>query len=401
MPGGRRPAPRWPRRGCACAAWPRSRRGRRRPRSPPPTSVCAIRTTSTATVATTPAAAPRAPARSAIGSRTVCHGTAVSTRPSSSASAVRSATPDPALAARVPTAPPYWTGSGRDDLGQPQPGAVQTGQPAGRLQPEGRRQRLLHQRAAHDEVVAVRGGQPGGRPGGCGRGRRRSRRRRSAPAASGRCRARPGWWRPRARRRRRAPPPHPAGPAPAAAPGSRRPRPSRPPSRGPAAPDRRRPRSPRRPPSSAPGPAGRRRGPARPRPSSSARNQASSDTAAAAPPRAKVPSKSPLTRRSRSRGRSYRSAVPKSGSYREEDRLAVALEVDVEPVAVVGGRGDQRLPRGVVGQRPQDGVLGVGVGLVGEVDPRDDPVEDAPREDRDVDVRRLQAAVAVRQPARA
>src|SRR3546814_4571257 len=55
---------------------------------------------------------------------------------------------------------------------------------------------------------------------------------------------------------------------------------------------------------------------------SRAHSQAVSETAAAAPPRANVPSKSPLTRRSRSR----------DNSYREEHRLAFSLEVDVEPI---------------------------------------------------------------------
>src|SRR4051794_41979999 len=72
--------------------------------------------------------------------------------------------------------------------------------------------------------------------------------------------------------------------------------------------------------------------------SSSARNQAASETAAAAPPRAKVPSKRLVTGR----------------SYREEDRLALALQPDVEAVAVVGRGREQGPPGGVVRQRPPD-----------------------------------------------
>ena len=191
-------------------------------------------------------------------------------------------------------------------------------------------------------------------------------------------------------RRRPAPRRRPAAPAPAAAPGCRRPRPSRRRSRGPAGRGPRRPRSPRRRPSSARGPARAAARASAASTSSRARNQASSETAAAAPPRAKVPSKSP---------RHARVPDHRSSSYREEHGLALALQVDVEPVAVVGRRRRSACARGLVGQRPQDDVLGVGLGLVGEVDAGDDAVEDAAREHRDVDVRRLQAALAVGHPA--
>ena len=89
-----------------------------------------------------------------------------------------------------PTAPPYCTGSDATTVGQPGAGAVQAGQPAGRLQPERRRQRLLHQGAAHDDVVAVRrAASPAAAAGGGRRGRRRSRRSRAGRAAPARCRA--------------------------------------------------------------------------------------------------------------------------------------------------------------------------------------------------------------------
>src|SRR4051794_21377825 len=117
--------------------------------------------------------------------------------------------------------------------------------------------------------------------------------------------------------------------------------------------------------------------------SSSARNQATSETAAAAPPRAKVPSKRLVTGR----------------SYREEHGLALALQPEVEAGAVVGRSGEQGPPGGVVGQRPQDDVLVVGLGLVGEVDAGDHAVEQSAREHRDVDVRRLKTSLAVGHPA--
>ena len=345
---GRRRGRRSPRPGCACAASPTSRRaaaalGRpRRPRSGP-----------SARRRRRPSRPPRRPrpgrrrgrrsaaARCATGRR--CR-----PAPARAASAVRSATPGarrwpPACRPRRRTGPAATATTSASRSRAP----VQAGQPAGRLEPEGRRQRLLHQRAAHDDVVPVRGGEPGRRRGrgdqvGVDRGDRVPGQQHRA-----RCRGRPGWSRPRARRRRRRSPTascsartsggtglpasaafahdgrevQPAGSAQAAVTASAAvvgTRPTRAAARASAASI-----------------------------SSRARNHASSETAAAAPPRAKVPSKSPLTRASRSR----------TSSYREEHGLAVTLQVEVEAVAVVGRRRDQRRRAGpraaTAGRRPR------------------------------------------------
>src|SRR3954447_1843855 len=96
-------------------------------------------------------------------------------------------------------------------------------------------------------------------------------------------------------------------------------------------------------------------------------------TASAAPPRAKTPDQ--------------------TASEGEEDGLTVALEPDVEAVAALAvGAREQRVPsrRGDGGQ---NGIGGVRLLLVGEVDPRDAAVEQTAREDGDVEVRRLEGAV--------
>src|SRR3954453_8888412 len=97
-------------------------------------------------------------------------------------------------------------------------------------------------------------------------------------------------------------------------------------------------------------------------------------TASAAPPRAKTPDQ--------------------TASEGEEDGLTVALEPDVEAVAAVAvGRGEQRAPAHCR-DGGEDGIGGVRLFLVGEVDPRDAAVEQAAREDGDVEVRPLERAVA-------
>src|SRR5437667_7603075 len=75
----------------------------------------------------------------------------------------------------------------------------------------------------------------------------------------------------------------------------------------------------------------------------------------------------------------------------KEHRLALALEVDIEAqVAVLLAR-HERGPALRVVDGGQDRVGGVGLGLVGEVDPRHHAVEQATGEHRHLDVRRLEA----------
>src|SRR3954447_20165224 len=97
-------------------------------------------------------------------------------------------------------------------------------------------------------------------------------------------------------------------------------------------------------------------------------------TASAAPPRAKTPDH--------------------TASEGEEDGLTLALEPDVEAVAAVavGAREQRAAPRR--GDGGEDGIGGVRLLLVGEVDPRDAAVQQAAREDGDVEVGRLERAVA-------
>src|ERR687893_2724616 len=85
----------------------------------------------------------------------------------------------------------------------------------------------------------------------------------------------------------------------------------------------------------------------------------------------------------------------RSPSEGEEDGLIGSLQVDVEAVAAVHGLSEQR---GALRLREpgQDGVGGVGLRLVGEVDAGDDPVEQPAREHGDVDVRGLLAVDAAR-----
>src|SRR5436853_7565568 len=78
----------------------------------------------------------------------------------------------------------------------------------------------------------------------------------------------------------------------------------------------------------------------------------------------------------------------------KEDRLARSLEADVEPVAAVLWRRNQR-PAAVGRHQREDRVLGVGLLLVSEVDPGDDPVEHASRHQGDGDVRSLEPAAGL------
>ena len=92
-------------------------------------------------LAATPAAAPSAPARSATGVRSVCHGSTGSASPSSAASAAeRRPAPCRRAAASVPAAPPSWSGEPRRRTAASRSAAPSSaGQPAGGLQPERRR----------------------------------------------------------------------------------------------------------------------------------------------------------------------------------------------------------------------------------------------------------------------
>src|SRR5487761_1094157 len=86
----------------------------------------------------------------------------------------------------------------------------------------------------------------------------------------------------------------------------------------------------------------------------------------------------------------------------EEDRLAVALQPDVEPELPETGRpGDESVPSAPFGNRGEHRIGGVRLFLVGEVDPGHHPVEQPAREDGHVQVRCLGAAVAARQRPRA
>src|SRR5690349_21720475 len=74
----------------------------------------------------------------------------------------------------------------------------------------------------------------------------------------------------------------------------------------------------------------------------------------------------------------------------EEDGLTVPLKVDVEAVAAVLGSRDQR-GAALWLERGQQRVRGVRLVLVAEVDPRRHAVQQAAREQRDGEVRRLAA----------
>ena len=71
------------------------------------------------------------------------------------------------------------------------------------------------------------------------------------------------------------------------------------------------------------------------------------------------------------------------------------LEVDVELVAVGAGLGDERRARVLVEAR-EDGIGGVGLPLVGEVQAGDDLVQQPAGEDVEVDVGRLRGLVGGR-----
>src|SRR5689334_22826059 len=102
--------------------------------------------------------------------------------------------------------------------------------------------------------------------------------------------------------------------------------------------------------------------------SSMATSHARPETCSATPPRAYTPAKT---------------------SDLEEDGFTLALDVDVELVAVLARRDEQ----GVAAVRRDRLEYRIAaVVLVGEVDPRDAAVEHPAREDVDVDVRRLAVA---------
>src|SRR5690349_6132477 len=82
----------------------------------------------------------------------------------------------------------------------------------------------------------------------------------------------------------------------------------------------------------------------------------------------------------------------------EEDCLALTLQEDVEPELALGlGHRDERGPPLRRADGAQHRVRGVGGRLVGEVHAGDHAVEQAAREDRHVQVRRLDVAVGGRQ----
>src|SRR5947209_11838729 len=58
----------------------------------------------------------------------------------------------------------------------------------------------------------------------------------------------------------------------------------------------------------------------------------------------------------------------------EEDSLLGPLEMDIEPVAAVGGMGEQSAPSHL-GNARENGVGGVGLRLIGKVDPGHAPVQ--------------------------
>src|SRR4051812_32736855 len=86
-------------------------------------------------------------------------------------------------------------------------------------------------------------------------------------------------------------------------------------------------------------------------------------------------------------------AACRASSDGEEDGLIGALEMDVEAVAAVLAGRDEGGPGIVVREAGEHRVGGVGLLLVLEVQPRDDLVQEAAGEDRQVDVRGLLAAV--------
>src|SRR3954464_14867190 len=102
--------------------------------------------------------------------------------------------------------------------------------------------------------------------------------------------------------------------------------------------------------------------------SSMARSQARPETCSATPPRASTPEKTSDT---------------------EEDGLTLALQDDVEAVAVLARLDEQRVAA-LLGHALEHRVAAVV--LVGEVDPGHAAVEHAAREHVDVDVRRLAVA---------
>ena len=339
------------------------------PRPPPlasatsPTSVCASSTMSSATFSTAPAAiAERARRAPPTGRAVAVPGQRRLVEPELAREArrARRARASPS-AASVPAAPPSCAGEPAARAAAPAR-RVDAGQPARGLEPERHRQRLLQQRPARHHAC------------------------RGARAASARARRRP---------------PRRARPASAPARASRRasPRVSSDVLAGRAAVDalaaRRRPRAARctsgttglpelaarrararrrrsgrvararrsrRPPRRGITPArGLARAPARPRRRASPAARPRRTTASARPPGTKIGVNRPLDVK--------------------EDGLALALEVDVEPVAVVLA-GDQRLARRRVLDRRQHRVGGVGLRLVREVDPRDELLQQPAGETR-------------------
>ena len=120
--------------------------------------------------------------------------------------------------------------------------------------------------------------------------------------------------------------------------------------------------------------------------SSIACSQARSLTSPRTRPRASTPSKSPPRRGVRRRRR--RSHPPPAGGCRSGSRRRSR-----SASSVARRRPDQ--------SRDEHRVAAFALGLVGEVDPRDSALQQAAREHRDVDVRRLRRAVRRRAPRRA
>src|SRR6185437_14966492 len=90
----------------------------------------------------------------------------------------------------------------------------------------------------------------------------------------------------------------------------------------------------------------------------------------------------------------------------EEDGLAVALQDDVEAIdarALLASlrQSQKRAPRGAVLDGAQHGIAVVGGAAIGEIEPRDEMLQETAGEYRHVDMRRLQRVAAARHRARA
>src|SRR5690606_25910413 len=94
--------------------------------------------------------------------------------------------------------------------------------------------------------------------------------------------------------------------------------------------------------------------------------------------------------RGSARGRRWARRAPRSFGELEEGRLPLALQADVEAVAVLAlFAGDEGLSQPLVRYRAEHGVSGVRLRLVFEVDAGYELLQEPPGEDRDHDVRRL------------